>query len=567
MQEFWNWVADIGFTIWDFFGDAENRDRTTAIATVAVTLIAVLGGVWALLSFLPKMLMARNQARKTDTVLPNGSSPLTEKLLEEAIEARIATRVEHAAEAHGDEKNRLLAEIGALKDKLRDPHSALDEARTTIKNLEDLLERSGNDIGGDKIAEARVALERGDYSIADALFAEIEERRKLEVAEAARAAFGRGEIAEAEIRWADAATHYARAAGLDGALGNFLKAREFAWRAGDYPTALRYGQDALKLARQGNDNLALGVALNNHALTLKATGRYDEAEPLFREDMEITTQTLGKTHPAYAIRLNNLARLLQATGRYEEAEPLFREALEITAQSLGKSHPAYAASLNNLAALLQTTERYDEAEPLYREALEIRAQTPGKTHPDYATSLNNLAALLQATGRHDEAEPLYREALEITAQSLGKTHPAYATSLNNLAGLLRATGRYEEAEPLYREDMEITAQTLGKTHPDYATSLNNLAGLLETTGRYDEAEPLYREDMEITAQSLGKTHPAYATSLNNLAILYYYMKRFEEALPLMEQALAIWKTALGAAHPDTVNARNSLAAMRAAAGG
>ena len=37
----------------------------------------------------------------------------------------------------------------------------------------------------------------------------------MEVAEAARAAFGRGEIAEEEVRWNDAADHYARAARLD----------------------------------------------------------------------------------------------------------------------------------------------------------------------------------------------------------------------------------------------------------------------------------------------------------------------------------------------------------------
>ena len=81
--------------------------------------------------------------------------------------------------------------------------------------LEALLERSGNDIGGDRIAQAKAALEKGDYSIADDIFAEIEARNTLAVQETARAAFGRGEIAEEQVRWADAATHYTRAADLD----------------------------------------------------------------------------------------------------------------------------------------------------------------------------------------------------------------------------------------------------------------------------------------------------------------------------------------------------------------
>jgi len=35
MEEFGNWV-------WEWFGDTENRDRTTAIATAVGTIIAVL---------------------------------------------------------------------------------------------------------------------------------------------------------------------------------------------------------------------------------------------------------------------------------------------------------------------------------------------------------------------------------------------------------------------------------------------------------------------------------------------------------------------------------------------
>lgn len=64
--------------------------------------------------------------------------------------------------------------------------------------------------------------------------------------------------------------------------------------------------------------------------------------------------------------LNDLAGLLQATGRYAEAEPLYRRDLAISEAALGPEHPDVATSLNNLAALLQTMGRYTEAEPLYR---------------------------------------------------------------------------------------------------------------------------------------------------------------------------------------------------------
>lgn len=132
------------------------------------------------------------------------------------------------AAATDEEKDQLHARIGELENQISNPDEALAEARKRIKDLEALLDRSGNQIGADRIAEARAALEKGDYSEADALFEEIEARRQLEVEEAARAAFGRGEIAEAEVRWADAAAHFARAAKLHETFASLFKAREFA---------------------------------------------------------------------------------------------------------------------------------------------------------------------------------------------------------------------------------------------------------------------------------------------------------------------------------------------------
>ena len=46
-------------------------------------------------------------------------------------------------------------------------------------------------------------------------------------------------------------------------------------------------------------------------------GRYEEAEPLYRQALQIGRETLGEGHPDYATRLNNLATLLVATGRHE----------------------------------------------------------------------------------------------------------------------------------------------------------------------------------------------------------------------------------------------------------
>ena len=97
-----------------------------------------------------------------------------------------------------------------------------------------------------RLDAARRALDEGDTAKADALFAEVEAMEAAAVERAAAAAFERGKLAEGEVRWADAAGHYATAARLDPSYDHLLAAREMAWRSGDYPAALRWGEDLLK---------------------------------------------------------------------------------------------------------------------------------------------------------------------------------------------------------------------------------------------------------------------------------------------------------------------------------
>jgi tetratricopeptide (TPR) repeat protein len=53
----------------------------------------------------------------------------------------------------------------------------------------------------------------------------------------------------------------------------------------------------------------------------------------------------------FARSLNGLAFLYYSQGRYNDAEPLFLQSLEIRKRQLGTDHPDVAQSLNNLAGL------------------------------------------------------------------------------------------------------------------------------------------------------------------------------------------------------------------------
>lgn len=487
-----------------FFRDEANRDAVAAITTV-ITVFAG-GGAW--LWSQRKKTHAKTAASKSPPEIkyefsesaqggfaeaPGGiasgqvlgnqtiqhGAPLGHVTLSlddyEARQKKLRAAVETELEGKfGEERAQLQARLGEVNRRLDDPEGALKEARTRISELEALL---GNAESEEEQA-AHAALDKGDFETARELFERLQARTSLDVVKNAKVHYALGQIAEEEVRWADAAEHYTRAADLLPSYDHLNKAQLYARLSGNLPVALRYGTALLQFARAESNETDLATALNNHALNLQSAGRYDEAEPLSRDALNIRRTTLGEENPGYAQSLNNLAFLLRAKGRYDEAEPLYREALDIRRTTLGEAHPDYAQSLNNLAELLRVTERFAEAEQLFRAALEIGSETLGEAHPEYATYLNNLALLLEAAGRYDEAEPLFRRALDIRRTALREAHPDYAGSLNNLAVLLEAMGRYDEAEPLYREALKVVESALGPDHPSTKTVRGNLEAFL-----------------------------------------------------------------------------------------
>ncbi|MAG64035.1 hypothetical protein CMO84_11000 [Candidatus Woesearchaeota archaeon] len=88
-------------------------------------------------------------------------------------------------------------------------------------------------------------------------------------------------------------------------------------------------------------------------LLLTSQGKYDEAEPLYREALEAKHRTLGDEHPSTLISIGNLGNLLQAQGKYDEAESLFREALAGFRRKLGDEHPHTLKTREALEALLE----------------------------------------------------------------------------------------------------------------------------------------------------------------------------------------------------------------------
>jgi CHAT domain-containing protein/tetratricopeptide (TPR) repeat protein len=304
-------------------------------------------------------------------------------------------------------------------------------------------------------------------------------------------------------------------------------------------------------------------ALNKQVHQLYQAGKYQEAIPVAKRQVEVAENSLSANHPNTALALNNLAEVLRLTGQFDEAEPLFRRALAINEKALGPEHPNLVAGLHSLAQLLQAANRLVEAEALHRRALAIHEMTVGPDHATLAGSLDNLAVVIQLSNRHQEAEGLYRRALAIKERSFGAHHIAVADTLIGLAYVLAATSRPMDAEALLRRALIIQDAALGSDHPIVATTLSSLARILAALNRSTEAEQLYRRAVTINQKQFGLEDASEQTinNLNGLAFTLQTSGQFTEAEAIYRRVLAISEKRYGAHHPKVADALSSLSSL------
>jgi hypothetical protein len=95
-------------------------------------------------------------------------------------------------------------------------------------------------------------------------------------------------------------------------------------------------------------------------LYLVIQGKYEEAETMHRQTLELKTKALGTEHPSTLSSMNNLANVLDSQGMYAEAETMHRQTLELMTKSLGAEHPSTLDSMNNLALVLDRQKMLNE---------------------------------------------------------------------------------------------------------------------------------------------------------------------------------------------------------------
>jgi tetratricopeptide (TPR) repeat protein len=164
-------------------------------------------------------------------------------------------------------------------------------------------------------------------------------------------------------------------------------------------------------------------ALTWHARVLYALGRFDEAEPEWRELSTECDRLLGPHHPDAIEAREEHAVTLARLDRVAEAEAEMAVVVEKRSTVNGRDDTATLNSRTSQAVYLDTLDRRAESEAAWRGLAEAKGRVLGSDHLDAIGARERVAVSLYAQRRLQEAAAEYEEVASLRSAAQGADHP------------------------------------------------------------------------------------------------------------------------------------------------
>lgn len=306
----------------------------------------------------------------------------------------------------------------------------------------------------------------------------------------------------------------------------------------EYDKANDYLVEATEVNRRGGDDHYLrAIYLNERALMYQSQGRFDEAEPLYRESIEAHIRSVGPDHIEVAKVRFNLATLLEDRGQFAKAEGFYRDSLDTALRVLGERHANVVTMRCRLAYLLFKQNRLDQAKAMFHHALEMASEHFGERSWEAARVMIGYAVFLKDCDEFEAATQLHQRILEITRSKFGSGHIQVGLRLNSAAQVLIDAGDYAGAESMLREASQILEVGVTGNNPRVLAVRSHLGRLFHLQGRNEEAETLLRDVLRQASKEESKSMQLVAQAEIRLAEVLCVTDRAEEAAPIARRGL------------------------------
>ena len=233
--------------------------------------------------------------------------------------------------------------------------------------------------------------------------------------------------------------------------------------------------------------------LRQHGRDLFDEGCYEEAEAVFKQELEARLKNPDMDNDEFYVTRHDLARSIHEQQRYEEAQEIAKDILKWRKRVLGWRNSQTQGILRFLAAAVRDEGRLEESEKHWRQLVLWQEHSFGKDNVQGYEAHWGLANVLSRQGKHDDAESSYRKILEIQMEHPNDSDPEIvAQTYHNLGCVLRIQDKFEEAEAALTQAYERRVGLYGRHDRRTVKTLSVFAEIMEEQGRYNQAADAYR---------------------------------------------------------------------------
>jgi serine/threonine protein kinase/Tfp pilus assembly protein PilF len=263
-------------------------------------------------------------------------------------------------------------------------------------------------------------------------------------------------------------------------------------RKGAYPEAASLLREATAIdgrvhGKQSQDYL---VSLHNLAGAQIDMGDLDGAAKTEQEVLATRQQVWGLDHPDTAYSLNNLGWIYLEQGRWQDAEPLLRQNADIMRKMGPDAGPRYPSALGNWGRVLQQKGDFDGAASAFDQAQYLLA-VDGRGQSWLAAKLLVYQSALELDRGHAvDALRSAEKAVRMQKELGGDNNAQLASGLLELGLSQLIAGNPAAADLSFRAALAIRQRLYPMTHPDLLIAQVRLAEALLSERRPQEAMAL-----------------------------------------------------------------------------
>lgn len=278
-----------------------------------------------------------------------------------------------------------------------------------------------------------------------------------------------------------------------------------------------YLLQAMDDAENAGDDAGLLTVLNETMGFYRSQGRHEDNQWIVQRSIELALRMRLEGTEAWTTTLINAATSMRAAGRYDQAEDLYHQAIDSAKTTLSPTDRRMAALHNNLSMLYSETGRPEQALHELEAALRMleAASVDPSNDIDIAATHTNIALILLELPADERHTGSSGETEHAGAPSNRMTPPA-TSSDSPTDNSTPAAARLDEAMRHARQSLDIY-RTAGQEHAGhYASALAGYAQVCLAAGHADEAVRRYRQALSVIEENYGRDNDYYRITAANL---------------------------------------------------